>query len=322
MPRVVTSPFDRQIPSSESSDSPRPVLSPDSNMLAHQLPFLPLPSGLDFGSDPRPGFTDPNRYGNVTRLRPNPPLGGSHPERSLPPVSHLLSPVSPPGADVPYFPPRFGSGSPTESSSGYHSPHPSEFSVAPPYPRQETSVPPFPRTLEPFSNSQYASTTRDPMPRGNPTVQYPQSHRPQDAAPGGYFPSLNRWDPPRQPHHPHSSQPVQNQMYRPAPTSGPMPAQYSRDVPCTTKPLPKVVGERIFPGEGPCYVYEDGSHVKKFIDGEVVNAQWGVTRAGKPRRRLAMACLTCREKKIKCEPGDVKCAPCDKSGRECQYQLA
>ena len=90
----------------------------------------------------------------------------------------------------------------------------------------------------------------------------------------------------------------------------------------SSKPVVKLIGEQLFPGEGLCYVYDDGTHVKKVIDGEHVNAQWGVTKAGKPRKRLAIACLTCREKKIKCDPDEPKCVQCDKSGRECRFQTA
>ena len=88
------------------------------------------------------------------------------------------------------------------------------------------------------------------------------------------------------------------------------------------RPVVKLIGERVFPGEGLCYVYDDGSHVRKVIDGEAVNAQWGVTKAGKPRKRLAIACITCREKKIKCDPSEPKCVQCDKAGRECRFQTA
>ena len=88
------------------------------------------------------------------------------------------------------------------------------------------------------------------------------------------------------------------------------------------RPVAKPIGERMFPGEGLCYVYDDGSHVRKIIDGEAVNAQWGVTKAGKPRKRLAIACITCREKKIKCDPSEPKCVQCDKAGRECRFQTA
>lgn len=70
-----------------------------------------------------------------------------------------------------------------------------------------------------------------------------------------------------------------------------------------TQFLPRFVKQQEVPGEGLCYFYDDGSHCKPVIDGEVVNAHWGVTKAGKPRKRLAIACITCRERKIKCDVG-------------------
>lgn len=88
------------------------------------------------------------------------------------------------------------------------------------------------------------------------------------------------------------------------------------------KPQPRVVGEQDVPGEGPSWVYEDGTTCKKIIDGEAVNAQWGITKAGKPRKRLAIACTTCREKKIKCDPAEPKCVQCEKFGRECRFTTA
>ncbi|KAL3491237.1 hypothetical protein BJX62DRAFT_251443 [Aspergillus germanicus] len=85
---------------------------------------------------------------------------------------------------------------------------------------------------------------------------------------------------------------------------------------------PHVVDERYIEGEGLCYIYADGSHCPKLIDGVPVNANWGITKAGKPRKRLAQACLTCREKKIKCHPNLPKCDQCQKSGRECRFESA
>ncbi|KAF2646731.1 hypothetical protein P280DRAFT_512882 [Massarina eburnea CBS 473.64] len=83
----------------------------------------------------------------------------------------------------------------------------------------------------------------------------------------------------------------------------------------------RCVGQREVPGEGLCYVYEDGTFCRAVIDGEAVNPSWGITKAGKPRKRLAQACLTCREKKIKCEPGYPKCHQCAKSQRACRGGL-
>ncbi|KAF2703459.1 hypothetical protein K504DRAFT_392197 [Pleomassaria siparia CBS 279.74] len=80
----------------------------------------------------------------------------------------------------------------------------------------------------------------------------------------------------------------------------------------------RCVGQREIPGEGLCYMYEDGTYCRAIIDGEPVNPSWGITKAGRPRKRLAQACLTCREKKIKCEPGYPTCHQCAKSQRVCR----
>lgn len=86
--------------------------------------------------------------------------------------------------------------------------------------------------------------------------------------------------------------------------------------------LPRFVCAAEVPGEGMCYFYDDGSHCKTVIDGEPVNAHWGVTKAGKPRKRLAIACVTCREKKIKCDPDYPRCVQCEKFGRICKFKNA
>ncbi|KAI2623336.1 hypothetical protein GGR54DRAFT_638570 [Hypoxylon sp. NC1633] len=86
--------------------------------------------------------------------------------------------------------------------------------------------------------------------------------------------------------------------------------------------LPRFVKQAEVPGEGLCYFYDDGTHCKTVIDGEPVNAHWGVTKAGKPRKRLAIACLTCREKKIKCDPDYPRCVQCEKFGRICKFKNA
>lgn len=86
-----------------------------------------------------------------------------------------------------------------------------------------------------------------------------------------------------------------------------------------TKPK-KVLREEVIPGKGLCYIYDDGSYCQKIINGDPVNPNWGTTKAGKPRKRLGQACNTCREKKIKCDPGNPKCSQCHKFGRECRFE--
>ncbi|CAK7274040.1 hypothetical protein SEPCBS57363_005957 [Sporothrix epigloea] len=86
--------------------------------------------------------------------------------------------------------------------------------------------------------------------------------------------------------------------------------------------LPRFLRVAELPGEGTCYFYDDGTHCKAVIDGEAVNPYWGVTKAGKPRKRLAIACITCREKKIKCDPEYPRCVQCEKFGRLCRFKNA
>ena len=115
-----------------------------------------------------------------------------------------------------------------------------------------------------------------------------------------------------------------------APTSAPNPETSAGKSPFNlsqnTSPIQKllayVVEERVIEGEGLCYIYSDGSHCPKYLNGELVNANWGITKAGKPRKRLAQACLTCRARKIKCLPNFPKCDQCQRSGRSCRYENA
>ncbi|QIX02101.1 hypothetical protein AMS68_007618 [Peltaster fructicola] len=70
--------------------------------------------------------------------------------------------------------------------------------------------------------------------------------------------------------------------------------------------------------EGQYYVYENGHRVPVEVDGERVNPQWGLTKANKPRKRLAMACMDCREKKIRCDQRGPTCLQCEKAKRVCK----
>lgn len=79
------------------------------------------------------------------------------------------------------------------------------------------------------------------------------------------------------------------------------------------------LGTEDIPGQGRFYVYEGGLRIPATVDGEQVNPAWGLTKANKPRKRLAQACLDCREKKIKCEPGQSSaCLQCEKAKRQCR----
>lgn len=54
----------------------------------------------------------------------------------------------------------------------------------------------------------------------------------------------------------------------------------------------QLVGHREIPGEGLCYVLQDGSILEMTDEeGTLINPLWGKTKAGKARKRLAQACL-------------------------------
>lgn len=192
-------------------------------------------------------------------------------------------------------------------------------------------------------------------PKDSPRTQLPLSRSgwsPRSEAPyREYFPTASRdtsssFRPQLDQHHP-MAPPLQrkesdheqpyNEAYRSIPSTQQYPASPATSVTSDsvaskdslgpkiwtgTQFLPRFVRQAEVPGEGLCYFYDDGTHCKTHIDGEAVNAHWGVTKAGKPRKRLAIACITCREKKIKCDPDYPRCTQCEKFGRVCKFKNA
>ncbi|TVY15160.1 putative transcriptional regulatory protein [Lachnellula arida] len=176
------------------------------------------------------------------------------------------------------------------------------------------------------------------QPSGNAWSPRPQSSR------NDYFPRDTSSSFRTQPEHPrpaHRPEAEPRQHYREGPHSTPVTPSFPPTPTSTvvgdattlkdglgpkiwtgTQFLPRFVRQAEVSGEGMCYFYDDGTHCKTVIDGEVVNAHWGVTKAGKPRKRLAIACITCREKKIKCDPDFPRCVQCEKFGRICKFKNA
>lgn len=116
---------------------------------------------------------------------------------------------------------------------------------------------------------------------------------------------------------PYTPLPVEHQAHRSSTAS------YDRSgnppfTPTGAEASKKYLGVKDFPGEGVFHVYDGGYRIPTIVDGETVNPQWGLTKANKPRKRLALACLDCREKKIKCEPGATSCLQCEKAKRPCR----
>jgi hypothetical protein len=214
----------------------------------------------------------------------------------------------------------------------------------PPRPMQHgvPSVAGSPRPYDP-RNSPYESNRTHPSPSSRWSPRSDTANRPE------YFtqpPRESSFRPQELPHHQSLTQSLQSEsrpFYRDPTTQAANPStpQYPLTPASTsvaesttmkdslgpkiwtgTQFLPRFVGQQEVPGEGMCYFYDDGTHCKTIIDGEPVNAHWGVTKAGKPRKRLAIACITCREKKIKCDPDFPRCIQCEKFGRVCKFKNA
>jgi hypothetical protein len=66
------------------------------------------------------------------------------------------------------------------------------------------------------------------------------------------------------------------------------------------------------------FLYTGGYYLPTHIDGEPVNAHWGLTKANTPRKRLATACDRCRQKKTRCDSTPEGCVQCQKAGKTCQ----
>ncbi|MCJ1354081.1 MAG: hypothetical protein MMC33_004068 [Icmadophila ericetorum] len=293
----------------------------------HRLTLHPLPPRLQYGPDPGLGVTDPTRYGTSSSSRRpsesfNPRIAGR-----LPSLSTILIHDAQSSTQV-------SRAAPIRDADRYQR--------TPPYDQYEFSGYSSKNSNVPSRSQQYSSPERDSRDTANdrgrdamgftgaslntPGSRYQHGFGHREGNPAVYSSGTDNFQQPisMPPSSSSSHAPYRGQSS--SSTAGDSPRSLSgysvTDSQAATKPLLQVVGEENVPGEGPCYVYADGSRLRKIIDGEAVNAQWGVTKAGKPRKRLAIACLTCREKKIKCEPGEPKCTQCEKSGRDCRFHTA
>lgn len=308
-------PFGRMLPainsrSPEKESRPSPNLSASaSESHLYRLPPPRAPVPLQFGSDPFLRQSTPAEKIEFERGRPWSDMATTKSEQ-LPPVSQLLTPVSRSSAATsPYHPQPFANPpAPSHEPQGpYH------------FPRHGPIVP---------TNALPASVQENPLqqqqPRSLPPISEIPVRRPDN---GMWSHQGTHWSPP--------ASPSQNGRF--GNSTATMPPYRRPDVeprppgaavsPADSQPpappvRPHVIDERYIEGEGLCYIYADGTYCPKTINGVPVNANWGITKAGRPRKRLAQACLTCREKKIKCYPNLPKCEQCQKSGRVCRFENA
>lgn len=296
----------------------RPANLPVAGAHPYQLPPPRTSAPLQFGTDP---FLRPRnrgeRRGEGEESNHSRGHGYQQTNEQLPSVSQLLTPNAPLSrSPSPYNPRAFGiylsSGDYTDPNkrARYNEPDnylPGARSGA--YESSRTQLDatgsPCPQNLPPISHISTASPRSDISPYSTTN-----SLSTSTSYPHGMSRNYNAERGDRTPTETSLSRPVDSHAYNG--TGTPMQPQVRLHV----------VDERYIEGEGLCYIYADGSHCPKAIDGIPVNANWGITKAGKPRKRLAQACLTCREKKIKCHPNLPRCDQCQKSGRVCRFESA
>ncbi|CAG8229191.1 unnamed protein product [Penicillium salamii] len=290
-------PFGRMLPTADGpfseQQSEHPANLQDSEDPPYQLPPPRVPTSLQFGTDM--SLRTDNSDGKD--------IGSQKPEQ-LPSLSQIFTTEAPPGSHSQVYAPLTPGTERREST--YNFPHHDLRLSAqrsqsamhdrvkgrpePLPPSHNTSLPSLSQvTLQSHRDlSHHTSTRSDPSTAPFPLPLSYTSANPHDQGPGG------------------------------EPSSSDSSGRAAK-----TPVRPAVIDERVIEGEGLCFIYADGSYCPQTIDGTPVNANWGVTKAGRPRKRLALACLTCREKKIKCNPAtEAICDQCRKSGRECRFESA
>ena len=340
MSRTYVGPFGRFLPVGDDSDlsssdsEPKSAGTTSSSMPAHSLPS---PAPLNFGSDPFNSFSQSQNSNTQMHARSShdrPKSSSSDPAKppiraqQLPPFSQLLTPTSHYSIPGSPFPPLSAPTSPVGANPsrqpGFGSESAPYAGQHPHHPLTHPGVTQSTQLRHPYVSDRSHHLQVSPR-------QYPGSSANDHVL---AFQASHHQEPPR--YESDNQQPPQlapltfgtqydfqqahGQSY--GGQSNISASRTGREGSITVKPLPRVLREEEVPGEGRCWVYEDGSVVPKAINGELVIPEWGVTKAGKPRKRLAIACSTCREKKIKCDPQEPRCVQCEKSGRECRFTTA
>ncbi|KAL9129222.1 MAG: hypothetical protein Q9217_002263 [Psora testacea] len=348
--RTYIGPFGRILPLPEGSE-PEPLPRPlDEDRSGVQLPQ----PALNFGTDTQLGVTDPTKYNKSRVARTSQDTRFQYGEQprhlareTLPPVRQLLTPGSQPSIPAsPYSSQQHSPGLPQTQTSlassrhgsiaeqnpdTFHGPH--NAYRQPLNPGLGLSVPELSQTVN-YNSSAHVQQPAAYLPAQQSGIAYGSysqmpSQVPYQTQPPNVVPNLSM---PQYPGYqsepgapinlPGQYHPGVPKIYNFPANSGPSSAQTQQSSPNAAKPAPRMLREDIIPGEGPVWVYEDGTTCPKVIDGEPVNAEWGITKAGKPRKRLAIACTSCRDKKIKCEPAEPKCVQCEKFGRDCKFTTA
>lgn len=308
-------------------------------------------------SDTYRGFTAAYTAKPVDMYQTRPTLSQNAPREQLPPLSSLFD--TPPHQTRPTQSPYSERHSPVFPAGSPHDARQPDRPYDPSYYHRASISHPYPYASKPEQNGRpgpHGPSLPSPGARGPESPRYDHRYAPTESPRHPQAPTANGWSPQSQGRpeyfsrdtsssfrtHAEPPRQLQPPLQDPKPVYGDshgvgnysqVPSgvvngdQGSKDtlgpkIWSGTQFFPRFVRQAEVPGEGLCYFYDDGTHCKTVIDGEAVNAHWGVTKAGKPRKRLAIACITCREKKIKCDPDFPRCVQCEKFGRICKFKNA
>ncbi|KAK2782253.1 hypothetical protein FQN52_000986 [Onygenales sp. PD_12] len=331
-------PFGRILPVPEDSsalEDAQDDASLPKRLTNYHLPPPRKPVALQFGSDTTLGPPESIDSSDSAMNRvPSQDNGSRHqPQDTLPSVSQILTPASFPGTPSPSYPYAGRGNSPLNSAGTHRSP------IGETYDRttqqagysnhglvSDARTGSVPESIDTsYGHKQYTSYNRDQLPPLSQVGLDPASLRAQhfrEYARNSSDAPLARYHQGQLPYLRELSNSEISSASNPSSFTGETSLRSGSPTGQNQLRVAHVVDERVIEGEGLCYIYSDGSHCPKLIDGELVNSNWGITKAGKPRKRLAQACITCRDKKIKCIPNTPKCEQCQKSGRECRFENA
>ena len=307
MSRTYIGPFGRILPILDGKEPEQQILPVDetrTNMTTYQLP---PPERLQFGSDTSPGFTEPMRYNTTSQSRrlveTASPMYSEQPGRSsheqLPPVRQLFLPQSS-DIQMSQYPPQHIVDWSQRRSNLPSAPRsvPEEPASVP----QNSHQGRFPQPISPphIQVSTSADVRRDDLENNSLYRQPPLSHMNPQLGVSSYpayvkKPSEFQYSATQQSHHgsranapqSHQSPPLdarQSQQRTPmniavqytqehccnydvSLTPTPMQQKSPQAAEFLIKPMSRVVGDADVPGQGPSWVYEDGTTCKKFIDG-------------------------------------------------------
>ncbi|KAK2777787.1 hypothetical protein FQN53_002068 [Emmonsiellopsis sp. PD_33] len=290
-------PFGRILPVPEDSsalEDAQDDASLPKRLTNYHLPPPRKPVALQFGSDTTLGPPESIDSSDSAMNRvPSQDNGSRHqPQDTLPSVSQILTPASFPGTPSPSYPYAGRGNSPLNSAGTHRSP------IGETYDRttqqagysnhglvSDARTGSVPESIDTsYGHKQYTSYNRDQLPPLSQVGLDPASLRAQhfrEYARNSSDAPLARYHQGQLPYLRELSNSEISSASNPSSFTGETSLRSGSPTGQNQLRVAHVVDERVIEGEGLCYIYSDGSHCPKLIDGELVNSNWGITKAAR-----------------------------------------